>query len=114
MEDIDFSFRAQKQGKIMYLNQAVVIHHSGQSQRKNYNVAISNQLISKLKYYKKNENAVMVFLADVSCFIFIVTRIIAFCVMSPFAEICRLKAKAYFYTFVRFLRYIFKNDRSIA
>ena len=53
MEDIDFCFRASKYGSISYLNTAQVIHHSGQSQKKNYNIAISNQLISKLKYYKK-------------------------------------------------------------
>lgn len=113
MEDIDFCFRAQKMGSIMYFNMAQVIHHSGQSQKKNYNVSISNQLLSKLKYYKKHFSRLSVFLANLSCFIFILSRIVMFFIFSPFKEIYRLKLKAYIYTLNRYFKYIFINDKSL-
>jgi GT2 family glycosyltransferase len=72
MEDIDFCYRAQQHGTIVYLHSAQVIHHSGQSQKKNYNIAISNQLISKLKYYKKHSSFISVLISYIACFIFII------------------------------------------
>jgi GT2 family glycosyltransferase len=113
MEDVDFCYRAGKQGKLVYLNSAKVLHHSGQSQKKNYNVAISNQLLSKLKFYKKHLSFFKVLLADISCFVFICTRLAAFALLSSFKEIYKLKAKAYFYTLRRFLKYIFLNEERI-
>lgn len=113
MEDIDFCFRAQKIGKLIYLHSAQVFHHSGQSQKKNYNVAISNQLLSKLKYYKKHSYYLNVVLANLSCFIFIITRLIVFSILSSLKQIYRLKAKAYFYSLKRYLKYLFLNDTNI-
>ena len=114
MEDIDFCYRAQKQGAIMYLHSAQIIHHSGQSQKKNYGMSISNQLISKLKYFKKHSNTISVLTATISCFIFIITRIAAFGVLTPLNPIYKLKAQAYIYTFRRYLKYILLNDKSLA
>lgn len=113
MEDIDFSFRAQKEGKIMYLKEAVIIHHSGQSQRKNYNVAICNQLLSKLKYYKKHFSFIAVILATLSCLIFIISRIVMFILLSPLKKLFRLKLEAYLYTFKRFWLYVLLNDKRL-
>lgn len=113
MEDIDFCLRARQHGKLVYLHTAQVVHHSGQSQKKNYNVAVSNQLLSKLKYYKKHFSAFYVILAAFSCFVFIVSRLLAFSILSPFRKLFRLKAKAYFYTLKRFFRYIFLNEKRI-
>jgi len=53
------------------------------------------------------------FLANLSCFVFICTRILAFSIAAPLGELYRLKAKAYFYTLGRFLKYIFMNDLSV-
>ncbi|MFM2226353.1 MAG: hypothetical protein RJA07_2555 [Bacteroidota bacterium] len=113
MEDIDFCFRAQQLGKIYYCNEAIVIHHSGQSQKKNYNVSISNQLLSKLKYYKKHFNSIAVWVANISCFIFILSRCFMFTILSPLKEIYKIKRKAYFYTLKRYFRYIIFNDLSL-
>jgi len=114
MEDVDFCFRAQQHGSIMYLHTAKVIHHSGQSQKKNYNTSISNQLISKLKFYKKYSTMAARVVANFSCFIFIISRIIAFSLCAPLKKIYRLKAKAYSYTLKRYLSYLFLNDKSLA
>ncbi len=113
MEDIDFCLRAQPEGKLIYLHTAQVLHYSGQSQKKNYNVAIANQLLSKLKFYKKHASSFSVYIADLSCFIFIISRLIAFSVLLPFRKLFRLKAKAYFYTLKRFFSYMFLNDNRL-
>ncbi len=113
MEDIDLCFRAQQQGAIMYLNTAQIIHHSGQSQKKNYNIAISNQLLSKLKYYKKHATIISSIVANITCFIFIITRLFIFSILMPIKEIYKLKAKAYFYSLNRFCKYIFFNNNNI-
>jgi GT2 family glycosyltransferase len=113
MEDIDFCYRAQQFGTIAYLHSAQIKHHSGQSQKKNYNVAISNQLLSKLKYYKKHNSVIPVFIATLSCFIFIITRLFVFSLLGPIKEIYELKSKAYFYTLKRFFKYLFLNDKSL-
>lgn len=113
MEDIDICYRAQRQGKIMYLNTAKIVHHSGQSQKKNYNVAISNQLLSKLKYYKKHFSFLAVFFANLSCFIFITSRMIMFTIFSPLKEVYRLKLKAYLYSLNRYVKYVLVNDKRL-
>lgn len=113
MEDIDICYRAQQYGRIMYFSSVQIIHHSGQSQKKNYNVAISNQLLSKLKYYKKHFSFIAVFLANLSCFIFIVSRIVMFAIFSPLKEVYRLKLKAYLYSLNRYMKYILVNDKRL-
>jgi GT2 family glycosyltransferase len=113
MEDIDLCYRAERQGEIVYLQDSKVMHHSGQSSKKNYNVTLSNQLLSKLKFYKKHFNILSVWLGNVFCFFLILSRIIVFTVISPFKEIWVLKAKAYRYSLNRFFRYLFLNDNSI-
>ncbi len=113
MEDIDFCYRAQQYGSLVYLHTAQIKHYSGQSQKKNYNVAIANQLLSKLKYYKKNTSALSTLAANLSCFIFIITRLIIFSSLIPVKEIYKLKAKAYFYTLKRYFNYLFFHDKSL-
>jgi hypothetical protein len=113
MEDIDFCFRAQQLGNLYYCNDATIIHHSGQSQKKNYNVSISNQLLSKLKYYKKHFSFIAVLTANMSCFIFILTRCFTFTILSPFKSIYKSKRNAYFYTMKRYWKYILFNDLSL-
>jgi N-acetylglucosaminyl-diphospho-decaprenol L-rhamnosyltransferase len=113
MEDIDFCFRARQRGKLAYFLNAKVVHHSGQSQKKNYNISISNQLISKLKYFRKHTGRLAAGLANLSCFLFVCSRILAFSVVSPFGKLYRMKAKAYFYTFSKLMRYLILNDTSV-
>ena len=113
MEDIDFCYRAQQYGLLIYLHSAQVFHYSGKSQKKNYNAAISNQLLSKLKYYKKHSSIINVIIANICCFIFIVTRLCALLVLMPFKEIYKLKAKAYLYSLKRYINYLFLNETTL-
>ena len=53
MEDIDFFFRMKKLGYGVYFcPKTEIIHYAGKSSEKNYNVSISNQLMSKIKFLK--------------------------------------------------------------
>lgn len=113
MEDIDFCIRSKQYGSIIYFHEAQVFHHSGQSQKKNYNVAIANQLLSKLKYYKKHSFFINVWITDIFCFVFIITRWCIFTILSPFKEIYKLKRNAYSYTLHRYFNYLFLNNKSI-
>jgi len=114
MEDADFATRARKEGaKIIYFPSAQIIHHSGQSSKKNQSVVISNQLLSKLKYYRKHQGLFVMLLAAVFCFFHIVSRIILFGLLSPFGSNFLVKAKAYLYALPRFFSYIFTNNRRV-
>jgi GT2 family glycosyltransferase len=113
MEDIDFCYRAKSQGQLIYLPDAKVVHHIGQSAKRNYNIAISNQLLSKLKYYKKHFGFAQAIPGNIFCFLFICSRLFIFAVLSPFKELWMLKLKAYWHTFKKFFRYLFLNDLSL-
>lgn len=113
MEDIDFSMRAQKVGKVFYYRDSIIVHHSGQSQKKNYDKSIANQLISKLKFYKKNEGILAYWLSVFACFLLILSRWFVFSILSPIKNIYRLKSKAYFYTYNRFFDFVFNNKKGI-
>jgi GT2 family glycosyltransferase len=113
MEDMDFCHRASKTGSLVYLPSALVIHHNGQSQKKNYRVAISNQLLSKLKYFGKTQSLVIRAFANTICFLFICSRILAFSLASFFGNVYRQKAGAYIYSFQKLIRYLFLNDKTV-
>lgn len=113
MEDVDLCRRASEHGTLTYLHSAKIKHYSGQSQKKNYNIAISNQLLSKLKYYQKNASYFGYILALFFCFFFILSRLIAFGLLLPVKEVYKLKARAYVYSMKRFFRYLFLNDKGI-
>ena len=99
IEDIDFCFRTKKSGgKVFYVPLTSIIHHSGQSAKKNYNVSISNQIINKIKFYKVHRTAAGLFIVQCISFINVIIRIIIFGVLSPFKEVYSLKMKAYVYT----------------
>jgi N-acetylglucosaminyl-diphospho-decaprenol L-rhamnosyltransferase len=113
MEDVDICYRALKYGDLIYYHEAKVIHHIGQSSKKNYKITISNQLLSKLKYYRKHSSIINSIIANVFCLIFIISRLIVFSLLSPVKKLWRIKALAYFYTLKKYFRYVFVNDMSI-
>ncbi len=57
MEDIDFCLRISKLNyEIYYTPKAKIIHYQGKSSEKNWTITIYNQLISKIKYFKKHHS----------------------------------------------------------
>ena len=114
MEDIDFCYRQKESGgESIYFPKAKIIHHVGQSSKKNFRVSISNQLISKLKFFKKHKQYISFFLASIFIFIHIVLRMIIFIFLFLFSQYFRKKFDAYLYSFVKFFRYIFTGNTSI-
>jgi len=102
IEDIEFCFRIGKSGcRKMYLSDFELIHHSGQSAKKNYNISISNQIYNKIKYFKKHQSSISAFYISCLSFVHVIAKIIVFSILSPFSKINSLKRKAYWYTLKR-------------
>jgi len=114
MEDVDYCYRAKSIGKVVYFPETEIIHHSGKSLRQNYNIAISNQIISKLKYLKKHFNSFYFFIGILFSIIHVITRIIVFGILSPFKNEYLLKLNAYICTMKKLLEYILFNNQKVA
>lgn len=114
-EDIDFCYRASLMGiKTKYFPLYKVYHHSGKSSIQNLNIPISNQLLSKAKYFAKNSGLVTWIISMCFILLHIVTRILAFSVLFLFKpDTFQSKRKAYIYTFHRYIDYVFKKSKAI-
>lgn len=102
IEDIDFCYRAKKAGiRTLYFPATSLIHHSGQSAKKNYNISISNQVYNKIKFFRKHYSATGTFIVKCISAFYCITRFMAFSFLSPFGRVWFLKARAYLYTLRR-------------
>lgn len=99
IEDIDFCFRANRAGlKMLYYPIAKVKHHIGQSAKKNYNISISNQVVNKIKFFKKHYSTFQWLIVIMISLYGVLIKLIVFGILSPFKRIYYRKAKAYLYT----------------
>lgn len=99
IEDIDYCYRIkQAGGKILYLPEAKLVHHSGQSAKKNYTVSVSNQVINKIKFYKVHHNSGELLIVYLLSITNALMRLVVFTLLSPFSKIYFLKMKAYWLT----------------
>lgn len=114
MEDIDLCYRAQKAGARISYNPAIeVIHHGGKSSS-NYSVVIPNQVISKVKFYKKNGTALESLFVNVISLLFILTRLCTFAFVSLTGNgVFIQKRKAYVMAMKAYFKYNFKGEASI-
>jgi hypothetical protein len=114
-EDVDFCFRARQTGFVVhYLPDARIYHHSGKSSIHNLNIPISNQLLSKAKYFRKHEGILVWAISLVFILIQIILRSLVFSILSlTGSKLMRIKRNAYFFSFKRFLQYVFLNSKSI-
>ncbi len=107
MDDVDFCFRAQQQNiRCMYFEDWEIVHVIGQSTKKNYKVAISNQLVSKLKFFKKHRQWFNFILSVLLTQIQIIFRIPLFIFLSPFKSIYWQKFKAYCHSQIKLFLYL--------
>lgn len=112
MDDVDFGFRAKQNGIIVsYEPGWKVVHIIGVSTKKNYNVAIANQLISKLKFFKKHSQFLNLSLSAILIEIHILLRILLFLILTIFKPVYRLKFLAYCHAQSEFFKYIFTNKK---
>ena len=115
MDDVDFCKRnLDSGGENWYYSQASVCHLIGKSAEKNFSVVISNQLLSKLKYYRKHREF---FNYISSCFIFVLhtlSRILVFLPLSFFKPIFSKKCKAYIFTLKQIFLYFFGKKTKLS
>jgi len=113
MDDTDFCYRVRKaSGRILYFPSSRIFHHGGKSSAKNQKIVISNQILSKIKFFKKHFSFFIFFLSIWFSLIHIINRIIVFAILFPVSGFWK-KEKAYCFSFVKFIKYIFVSDKSI-
>ena len=113
MDDVDFGKRnSLNGGKNIYFPKATVKHHIGQSSKKNQNIVISNQIISKLKFYKKHHQ-LFYFYSSIPVFLLqILSRIPLFLVLGIVKPLYFSKVKAYTYSLSKFFSYLVLGNQN--
>jgi len=96
MEDIDFCQRVKNTRlKIMYSPITKIIHYKGKSARKNWRIAISNQLLSKIKYFKMHHSVIETNILKVAILTIALAKFFIFLILSPFDTFYRDKKNGY-------------------
>jgi GT2 family glycosyltransferase len=99
IEDVEFCYRAvQSNLTCIYFPETKIVHHIGQSAKKNYNISLSNQLLNKIKFFKKHRSKFSANLVIMMTFIHVIQKIVVFGILSPLNVVYKRKAKAYIYT----------------
>jgi N-acetylglucosaminyl-diphospho-decaprenol L-rhamnosyltransferase len=114
MDDTDFCYRNRiNGGKSIYFSEWKIIHHIGKSSERNLPVVISNQLISKLKFFKKHSLGFKYTAGIFIVLLHIKMRLILLTIGSVFFASSRKKLAAYWFSFKKLFRYIFQKDGSL-
>ncbi|MEY3426326.1 MAG: hypothetical protein RL679_1684 [Bacteroidota bacterium] len=111
IEDVEFCYRAVQNGiKCVYFPETKIIHHIGQSAKKNYTISISNQVFNKIKFFNKHHSNFSAKLVILLSFLHVVQKSIVFGILSPFNVVYKRKASAYRYTIFK----VFNPPKGIA
>jgi GT2 family glycosyltransferase len=111
IEDVEFCYRAVQKGiKCVYFPETKIIHHIGQSAKKNYTISISNQVFNKIKFFNKHHSNFSAKLVILLSFLHVVQKSIVFGILSPFNVVYKRKASAYRYTIFK----VFNPPKGIA
>lgn len=111
-EDTDLCMRfTAAGGSCWFISGADIMHVGGESAKRNPNRAIPNQLLSRIKLAKKHRGRVIAGLVAVVIGLHIVTRIMAFGVISLLRE--EPRANAYRHAWTRYWNYLIRGDLSI-
>jgi GT2 family glycosyltransferase len=114
MEDTDLCYRASLLGrKSMWLKDWIVIHHSGKSSVSSSGIPLANQLISRLKFYRKHKWYVSLLVGHLATCIQLVSRFVLLFFGAQFSSKSVARFTAYRYAIKRYIRYIIFNDRRI-
>jgi len=96
MEDIDFCIKVRKlDDKIIYYPETKIIHYGGKSAEKDLHVAISNQLLSKIKYFKLHHSAIETSILTVAILFIALIKFILFLIVLPLGSNYRKKMIGY-------------------
>ena len=96
MEDIDFCTKVRKlDHKIIYYPETKIIHYGGKSAEKNLHIAISNQLLSKIKYFKLHHSGIETIILTVAILFIALIKSILFLIVFPLGSNYRKKMMGY-------------------
>ncbi len=114
MDDTDLGYRnLEKGGENIYFPGWKIIHHIGQSSAKNLSLVISNQIISKLKFYKKYKRYFSFFFSFFIFLLHVILRLVSLLPFAPFHKRTFAKWKAYATTFGKLWKYLFMGKISV-
>jgi O-antigen biosynthesis protein len=115
MEDTDLCYRVALTGKkIIYDPNVKIIHHGGKSSENNYHISIPNQVISKIKYFRKNGSCLQFITSNILSLLFIISRLMIFGLLSIGSNNTYiLKRKAYYQALASYFRYNFSEEKGI-
>ena len=106
-EDIDFCLKAKDKGcEIIFFPQTKLVHLGGKSADTNQKVAISNQVLSKIKFFQIHHSRTSQITIKSFCIAIIPLKIMLLLLISPFKPRLLKKASAYFFTW----RLLIKRD----
>lgn len=112
MEDADLCVRVRALGaSCWYLHEPTIVHIGGQSAARNLRRAISNQLISRIKFARKHHGMLAAAPVAMVVTLHALTRAMAFSLLALGRT--EPRADAYRHALVRLYRYIILGDRSI-
>ena len=96
MEDIDFCTKVRKlENKIIYYPETKIIHYGGKSAEKDLHIAISNQLLSKIKYFKLHHSGIETIILTVAILFIALIKSILFLIVFPLGSNYRKKMIGY-------------------
>lgn len=111
IEDVEFCWRIHHHGlKSLYFPKTQIIHHIGQSAKKNYNISLSNQVFNKIKFFSKHGTRFQAIMVKWISLFHVLFKIGLFGLLSPFKVIYFRKLKAYLYTLPK----VFNPPKEIA
>lgn len=111
IEDTEFCYRAHRAGlTLLYYPEVKLLHHIGQSAKKNYNISLSNQIFNKIKFFRKHYSKVEYLLVMLLSFYHVLFKLVVFGLLSPFKKTYALKARAYAFTLPK----VFNPPKGIA
>lgn len=112
MEDVDLCVRVRQEGaSCWYFHQPEIIHIGGQSAKQNPERAISNQLLSRIKFARKHDGPLSAAVLSIVVLLHILTRMTAFAIIAWVRP--EPRAQAYRHTLIKWWRYLFHGDRTI-
>lgn len=111
IEDVEFCWRINHYGlKSEYFPDTEILHHIGQSAKKNYNISLSNQVFNKIKFFEKHGTRFQARMVKWISLFHVLFKILLFGFLSPLKAIYFRKLKAYLYTLPK----VFNPPKGIA